>query len=288
MPTLDASFYEKSNLRGAYVALRSLALYALLLAVGFFFDSWYLWVPLWCLGAVLFSNFFCLLHWSIHYSLFRTHILNDVIGRIFALLSLDSFVLYRYFHIAHHRLTEEEGDTEGFDVHSLRSYITTLARYFLNNFTRFADYRVALFANAENRARYFAMHRSVFLFDMALLALWSGVVAAATYYYPLVMLKGYFAPMLCSLPLLFFLDLAEHHGTSPEQPPYGAIRTIPGNAFTRFIAVYANYHLEHHLYPGVPYFRMPKLHVVIGPHVVHEERTYFAYHRTLLRQFLRT
>ena len=278
----------KSNARGLYMALRSLALYALLLFVGFYFDNIYLWIVLWILGSFLFSTFFSLLHWSIHGSLFRSSILNDVFGRIFATLSIDVCCYYKYWHYIHHDQTNEEGDAEGFHITSLSSYVKALLRYFLNHYTRFVDYYQTLFANTENRQKYYEAHRTEFFFDTALLIMWVYLLIGLTYFFPVVMLKAYFMPILFSLPLLFFLDLAEHYGTqhNPDSP-YSATRTIIGNAFTRFLTAYSNYHLEHHLNPTVSYFHMQDLREELLPKAPYKAQSYFAFHLALLKELAR-
>ena len=35
------------------------------------------------------------------------------------------------------------------------------------------------------------------------------------------------------------------------------------NPFSRFIYLNMNYHIEHHMFPLVPYYNLPKLHEVI-------------------------
>ena len=40
-------------------------------------------------------------------------------------------------------------------------------------------------------------------------------------------------------------------------------RTVLMNPFSRFIYLNMNYHIEHHMFPLVPYYNLPKLHEVI-------------------------
>ena len=49
--------------------------------------------------------------------------------------------------------------------------------------------------------------------------------------------------------------LLEHHAD-----PVLGTRSILTNRVTAFFMCNENYHLEHHLYPGVPWYNLPRLH----------------------------
>jgi fatty acid desaturase len=52
--------------------------------------------------------------------------------------------------------------------------------------------------------------------------------------------------------------LLEHH-----TDPILGTRSILTNPVTRFFMCNENYHLEHHLYPGVPWYHLRRLHQVL-------------------------
>ena len=57
-------------------------------------------------------------------------------------------------------------------------------------------------------------------------------------------------------------SLAEHAGLERTADPLRNTRTTHAHAFARITVapLYVNYHLEHHLLPTVPWFRLPALH----------------------------
>ncbi|MEO0688495.1 MAG: fatty acid desaturase family protein, partial [Cyanobacteria bacterium J06649_11] len=60
----------------------------------------------------------------------------------------------------------------------------------------------------------------------------------------------------------YIRSVAEHYGELAYEHDLSSTRTVVTNRFEQFLfAPHAvNYHLEHHLYPGVPFYNLPKLH----------------------------
>jgi fatty acid desaturase len=53
------------------------------------------------------------------------------------------------------------------------------------------------------------------------------------------------------------------HGITEAADPYLASRTMLPNPIVAFFLLNENYHLEHHLFPEVPSYHLPKLHQLI-------------------------
>ena len=62
--------------------------------------------------------------------------------------------------------------------------------------------------------------------------------------------------------VLHVRSIAEHFGIEGREGPYAETRTTLASWFDRlFVAPgSAGYHFEHHLYPSVPFHRLPELH----------------------------
>lgn len=60
---------------------------------------------------------------------------------------------------------------------------------------------------------------------------------------------------------------AVHHGGLAENVPDWRLntRTVLVNPVTRLLHWNMNYHVEHHMYPTVPFHALPRLHELIGP-----------------------
>ena len=103
--------------------------------------------------------------------------------------------------------------------------------------------------------------RRVYLFC----AIWSLVTIALALYF------GSFLPlMLVGLPRLYgawhhvMVGLLQHGGLAENVTDHRLnSRTVYMNPISRFIYWNMNYHVEHHMFPMVPYHALPKLHELI-------------------------
>jgi fatty acid desaturase len=95
-------------------------------------------------------------------------------------------------------------------------------------------------------------------------------------------------PLLTGLPVASFLRaISEHHGTARGNE-WKNSRSVRTNRVLAFLWSNVNYHLEHHLYPGVPYHRLPAVKQMLGPAYSEEHANigegYLRTATTLLRQ----
>jgi fatty acid desaturase len=66
-------------------------------------------------------------------------------------------------------------------------------------------------------------------------------------------------------PIAFALNrLGQHYDIDPNDPAkWGTL--MRGNWFWDFAFLNSNYHLEHHYFPGVPFYRLPALQKALAP-----------------------
>jgi fatty acid desaturase len=62
--------------------------------------------------------------------------------------------------------------------------------------------------------------------------------------------------------------LAQHALTDPEDPLL-ASRSVRSNRIVSFLLLNENYHLEHHLFPEVPSYNLPRLHDLLRARLTH-------------------
>ena len=82
----------------------------------------------------------------------------------------------------------------------------------------------------------------------------------------------------CTLTQVFFrIRGAIEHGNVPDpENPYQQTRTyfIPPVLGFFFAPKYVNYHLEHHLYPSIPFYNLPRMHAALKSAVYEREAGY--------------
>ena len=228
---------------------------------------------------------FILAHESAHYRLFRSRRLNDLVGRAIGMASGISMCTYRVIHRLHHNnlYTEEDPDTAihgGYprgvaylwkklaqDLCGMNAW-KTFAYFFgapaidaaTNRAARPLDDTSPELRRAARRDRWAVLAVQLSA-PCAAFALGGGSALIA--YCVLWVL-----PLLTVLqPILRLRAIAEHGGVDDFSSPLTAARCNRTrgslvNVVARALLFphHVNYHLEHHLYPAVPHYRLPQLH----------------------------
>jgi len=209
-----------------------------------------------------------LMHEAAHYRLLNNRNIAELVGDLFAAWPIMATVQgYRRNHLAHHQHTNTEKDPDwmvklGKPAYTFpqRAWVTAL---------NLLGYLVAVnslrdLANALPRVR--GKNQKV-RYKLARLGCYLVVAALLTM---LGAWKGFLLYWMVPYLTLFFLFLhvrsvAEHFGGMDYGEELGSTRTvIPHFWEPWFFAPHnINYHLEHHLFPGVPFYNLPKLRAAL-------------------------
>ena len=79
-----------------------------------------------------------------------------------------------------------------------------------------------------------------------------------------VLLIAWWTPLLIVGNLTSIRGFTQH-GITDAHDPYLASRTILPHPIVEFFVLHENYHLEHHLFPEVPSYHLPRLHRMVWP-----------------------
>ena len=64
---------------------------------------------------------------------------------------------------------------------------------------------------------------------------------------------------------MLFRSITQHAGLAEDVLDHRLnTRTVMMNRINRFMYLNMNYHLEHHIFPTVPYHALPKLHAAVA------------------------
>ncbi len=80
--------------------------------------------------------------------------------------------------------------------------------------------------------------------------------------------------------------VADHYGCEEVPDRLVNTRTIKSNPVVLALNWNMPFHAEHHLYPQVPFHRLPAFHREIGSHFKEVWSGYFAVHRDVIRTLL--
>lgn len=77
-----------------------------------------------------------------------------------------------------------------------------------------------------------------------------------------VMIHYWLIPLIIASQITSLRGLSEH-GMTTAGNPFTATRTVTSNGVVSFLLLNLNYHLEHHLFPGVGWYHLPDLHRIL-------------------------
>jgi fatty acid desaturase len=253
-------------------ALRDTVLWVALLVL-FGYGAAALWGSWWCVpfllayGVLYGSSSDSRWHECGHGTAFKTRWLNDVIYQIASFMIMREPTIWRWSHARHHTDTIIVGrDPEiavmrppdllllMLNILAVRSTLRAIRLILLHAFGRLTDEEKTFVPEME--------HRKVFVVARIWLFIHLGVAALALYlrsWLP-VMLIGVLPTMYGGWLALYF-GLTQHAGLAEDVLDHRLnARTVYMNPIFRFIYWNMNYHVEHHMFPMVPYHALPRLH----------------------------
>ena len=255
-------------------ALRDTAIWLGLLALTgaggvYFWGTWWA-VPFFVVYGVLYgTSSDSRWHESLHGSAFKTDWMNNALYQLASFMQIWNPVVWRWSHMRHHTDTtivgrdREIGTARPVQIilialnliglTSVPQNLAILGRQALGRFT--PDERDFVPANElPNATRVARIHMSIY----------AGVIVAC------VMMGSILPAMLIGLPraygvwFLLTIGLPQHVGLAEDVLDHRLnSRTFLLPAPVRWIYWNMNYHVEHHMFPMVPYHALPRLHQVI-------------------------
>ena len=275
-PALKTALLRRSDRKGLlHLAghLGTLAAMAIYIATG---------GPFWGLMllpyGIMLSFLFTLSHECTHATPFARSWLNDVIGHAISLPLLLPFTWFRYFHLAHHKYTNDpERDPEIADdgrPETWRAY--TL---YLSGWGYWRGNLATLLSNARGQitAPYLPARKHPLMQREARILLALLGLALASLFFSSAALWLWFLPALIGQPFLRLYLLAEHGHCPPVANMLENTRTTLTNRVVRFLAWNMPYHAEHHAMPMVPFHALPQVHDLVQGHLKSVSPSYRAF-----------
>lgn len=277
-PDLAAALTERSDARGlmhlaGHLGVLVVTGVAIALEVPFW---WLILLP----HGVLLVFLFTLEHEATHQTPFRSRWLNEAVGHVTGALLLLPFTWFRYFHLAHHRHTNDpdlDPELEG------GGHPETWPQYLrhVSGWGYWLGMAAVLWRSAMGRteARYLPERvkprvRREARVLLGLYALVCGSLAVTD-----LVLWLWIVPLVLGQPVLRLYLLAEHARCAQVADMLANTRTTLTGRLARFIAWNMPYHAEHHAMPSVPFHQLPRLHERLAPHLKETVAGYRAFTR---------
>jgi fatty acid desaturase len=210
-----------------------------------------------------------LMHDAAHGVLMRTKAWNDPISQwLCAYPVFNDTIRYRYYHLVHHRNTQQPDDPDFSLSAPFPISRTSFWRKMMRDITgqtgfkqRQAQIKAALGKPGEPFAKRFASFRQKLggpiVANLVLLAILTAV--GKPHYY----LMFWLLPLLTWQQVITRVrNIAEHAIVPDNDDPFRNARTTYASWFERAVLApyWVNYHVDHHLLMFVPCYNLPKLH----------------------------
>ncbi len=238
--------------------------------LGFVFWGTWAAVPFFALYGVLYGSASdSRWHECGHGTAFKTRWMNDAVYDIACFMILREPTIWRWSHTRHHTdtiivgrdpeiITPRPPDILALllNVFALKNTVHAFKLLFIHAGGRLTAEEMTFVPESE-RVKVYRVARLY-------LALFVSVALACLYAHSILpaMLIG--LPTLYGAWLAHFFGLTQHIGLGEDVLDHRLnSRTVYMNPFFRFVYWNMNYHVEHHMFPMVPYHALPKLHAAI-------------------------
>ncbi|WEX78079.1 fatty acid desaturase family protein [Sinorhizobium numidicum] len=211
----------------------------------------------------------CLVHEAAHYRIIRDRKVSDWMGDVLlAWPILGTVDGYRQNHLAHHQHANTDHDPDWTSKVGMAQF--TFPQKLARGITQLLGYLVAInsirdlmhmarrIGKSDRSTRGYKALRLGFYLGATVVFTILGIWREFVIYW----LVPYFT-FFCLF--LYVRSVAEHFGSMDYSDELTSSRTVYPHAWEKlFFAPHnINYHLEHHLYPGVPYYNLPELHAIL-------------------------
>lgn len=228
-------------------------------------DRWYLWLPFALVAGFAVFDFTVLLHEVVHRAVLEQSSESGyrLLGLLYAVPSGISASQFTRWHLDHHAgLGSNEEDPK-------RHYLSPKINARWLKFLYFTPALFPIYFRAaaretasyepELRKRIARERLATVAFQLSVLAAiaWIGGWAIAW--------KLYIVPIFFIFPIAFALNrLGQHYDIDPADPAKWST-LVKSSWFWNTVFLFSNFHLEHHYFPGVPFYNLPRLQKLLMP-----------------------
>ena len=247
-------------------------------------------LPAMFLHGIVLVHHFSLQHECVHYTVFRTRWLNDVVGNVCGWIIGLPHQFFRFEHCDHHTFTQLTDDDPQMvpmpaNLREYAWYISSIP-YWRTKITEMYRHSLGRLTDEERQFVPKPVENIVF---------WEARLMVATYLIIFVVMLAlqwwaplwyWLIPVMLGEPVMRFIRMTEHVGRPTVAMMRDNTRTNLVSFPWRFLCWNMNYHAEHHYVASVPFHALPRLHQKLRAHIHVEPGGYLGAHRDILRQVL--
>jgi fatty acid desaturase len=242
-------------------------------------------------GSIIALPAYALSHECAHGTAFRSRWLNEILFWVSSLVYFEEPYYRRYSHARHHTYTWiNQLDAQMpfntpmtfrgwlWEISGISYFVITFRVAMVNALGIFSD-NIRDFTPESELPR---LKWSARLFLSFYILLATGIVLGADW-----ILWYLILPRIAGGPVLFLYTLLQHIDMEEDQLDIRrSTRSFETTAFSRFLYMNMNYHVEHHMYPTVPFHALPALNLAVKDQVPEPDPGFFVSNYRVLQTIL--
>jgi len=243
---------------------------------------WFLAIPFWILAGASLHGLSLFTHEAVHGTLSQNRIVNACLGAFCAWPVWQNYSAYRVLHLAHHADLGGEHDPDHYENYTR----WTWGVFTLNWLRLLIGYPIYITAipilgwkHGSWRERAAISIETACCAALAVLA-WKFFPAAW-------LLHAWLCPMLFINAMVNIRGMSQHTLLEHSDDEILGTRSILTGPVVRFFMCNENYHLEHHLYPGIPWYHLPAAHRKLSPELRRRGAPFIGSYSSFVVQFIR-
>ena len=233
--------------------------------------SWWAVAPFMVYGVIYATTSDSRWHESSHGTAFKTDWLNDTLYEIASFMVMRESAVWRWSHTRHHSDTIIVGRDPEIAVPRPPDIVGLILSFFsIKGIPRyFRNVLLHCTGRLTPEEKTFipeSEYEKVFLRARIYLAIYASVIGLAIVERSILPLMFIGLPTLYGSWLMPIYGYTQHAGLAENVLDHRLnCRTVYMNFVHRYLYWNMNYHVEHHMFPLVPYHNLPKLHEVVKP-----------------------
>ena len=239
-------------------------------------------MPLWMVAAAALHGISLFTHEAVHGTLSKHPRRNAVLGALCAWPVLQNFSAYRVLHLRHHDHLGEEGDPDHYTNYTRWTWLV-FAMHWGRLLIGYPIYIVAIpllgFLHGTWRDRLW-----ITVEVLCAAGLLSAILLAPIPRRALIF--GWVIPMIFINTFVNIRGMSQHTLLEHHNDEIRGTRSILTRPIVAFFMCNENYHLEHHLYPGGPWYNLPALHRASKAELLRRGAPYIRSYASFVRAFV--
>lgn len=238
-------------------------------------------IPFYIIAGASMHGICLFTHEGVHGTIHRNTWINNFIGSVSGYIVLQTLAGYRVLHLKHHKHLNKEGDPGLLKTYVSNKYVIAAMEwgYLLFGYLAFLSIIPYQGYKQGNKKDQILIVKDLFFI---LLILWSGIKLLPLSW----VVHGWLIPMVFVHFMMNIRGMSQHLMLEDHHDPFKGARTIKAHPIVDFFLCNENYHIEHHLYPSIPWYNLKKVHALIKKDLNKKQSTIIFSFREFITQFV--